>query len=135
MTRKPVYEGDGHTERLRIRFCRCGRELARDGSFSRDDDDDPDGDVVTLYSDGRRSSLDFYMDILEVISRGIEKPTNIMSASNTNWPRLQNALVLLLNRGLLNANSLMGRETYSVTDDGYRILALYMDVRKRLELL
>ena len=120
-----------HAEKLVKRFCICGREIQQEKSEFRHGLR-PGGDILGQYSNGRRSSIEVCVDILEAVSKGIEKPTNIMSASNTNWAKLKDALVVLLSNGLLTARSLMGRYTYRLTNEGYIVLREFMKVRGRL---
>jgi len=70
----------------------------------------------------RRSRLEMYLDVLEEISRGVGKPTNIMYRCNLSWRPLQEILRSLIEKELIEENELDGRKYYKVTEKGERIL-------------
>ena len=81
---------------------------------------------------GKRSRLEMYLDVLEKISQGISKPTNIMYKCNLSWRPLQEILGLLIEKGLIEEVELENHKYYKATEKGERIL-LYL--RKIIQML
>ena len=48
---------------------------------------------------GRRSKLEIYIEILANIKKGVDKPTQLMYASNLNWTLFKNVLGMMLRNG------------------------------------
>ena len=73
----------------------------------------------------RRSRLDIYFDILEVIQRGIQRPTRIMYKTNLSWTTLQEMFNTLIERGfiLIEIDGKMKR--YSITEKGKRAFSYH----------
>ena len=74
----------------------------------------------------RRSRLEVYFDILEVIQRGIDKPTRIMYKTNLSWATLQEQLETLIKGGFINEDLRDNAKRYSVTDKGRGALSYYL---------
>lgn len=49
----------------------------------------------------RRSKLELYLDVLNVIKEGTAKPTRIMYGANLSWKLLQGILASLVTQGLI----------------------------------
>jgi len=63
-----------------------------------------------------------YLDVLEKISQGISKPTNIMYKCNLSWRPLQEILRSLTGKGLIEEIEKNDRKYYVVTGKGKEIL-------------
>lgn len=50
----------------------------------------------------RRSQLEIYIDVLQVIKEGTTKPTRIMYGANLSWKLLQNVLTSMVDQGLID---------------------------------
>jgi predicted transcriptional regulator len=50
----------------------------------------------------RRSKLEIYIDILQIIKEGTSKPTRIMYGANLSWKLLQGVLDNMMNQGLID---------------------------------
>ncbi len=81
----------------------------------------------------RRSHLEIQVAILDSISRGDERPTQIMFTANLSWLILQKTLHTLESSGLISKSYQKNRFIYSLTEKGYSVLKGYMDVKKTLE--
>jgi len=49
-----------------------------------------------------RSRMQILDEVLTLISKGVEKPTNIMQGANLNYPKTQDILGELVDRGLIS---------------------------------
>jgi len=88
------------------------------------------GSVIIMT--GKRSRLEMYLDVLEKISQGVGKPTNIMYKCNLSWRPLQEILRLLIEKELIEEIERDGRKYYEATEKGERIL-IYL--RKVIQML
>ena len=66
--------------------------------------------------------MEIYIDILDAVSRGNQRPTRIMFKANLSWLILQDALDYLLSSGLLEERAEKGRRVYGVTQKGLQVL-------------
>jgi predicted transcriptional regulator len=80
---------------------------------------------------GRRSKLEVTCDILDVISKGTEKPTRIMQLANVTWDDLIMYLEALMRNQLLSRHVHGKRVTYSLTVDGSMLLDHYLKLKKQ----
>lgn len=81
-------------------------------------------------SAGRRSKLEITCDILNVISKGAEKPTRIMQLANVTWDDLIMYLESLIRNQLLSRQAEGKRVTYSLTHRGSSLLNHYVNLKK-----
>ncbi len=81
-------------------------------------------------SSGRRSKLEITCDILNVISKGAEKPTRIMQLANVTWDDLIMYLEALIRNQLLSRQVEGKRVTYSLTGKGSSLLDHYLALRR-----
>jgi len=81
---------------------------------------------------GKRSRLEMYLDVLEKISQGVGKPTNIMYKCNLSWRPLQEILRSLVEKELIEEIELDNRRYYKATEKGERTL-IYL--RKVIQML
>lgn len=70
----------------------------------------------------RRSKLELYLEVLKAISKGVNKPTNIMYRCNLSWANSREILKLLLKHNLINVVEENGRRIYKLTERGYEVL-------------
>jgi predicted transcriptional regulator len=78
----------------------------------------------------RRSRLEIYFAILEVIDREIDKPTRIMYKANLSWNSLQDHLTTLLNGEFIREEIVKNGTRYFITEKGKRSLYYH---RKSIE--
>lgn len=74
----------------------------------------------------RRSRLEIYFDILDVINRGINKPTQIMYLTNLSWTVLQDMFETLTNGGFIREDVKKNSKRYYVTDKGKNALSYHL---------
>ncbi|MGD1055018.1 MAG: winged helix-turn-helix domain-containing protein [Nitrososphaerales archaeon] len=76
----------------------------------------------------RRSELEIKMDVLRVVSAGIDRPTQIMYKANLSWIALQSNLKSLVTSSFLRVEDLGSRKRYEMTQHGFEILGTYQKV-------
>ena len=79
-------------------------------------------------SPARRSELEIKMDVLRVVSTGIDRPTQVMYKANLSWIALQSNLKSLVSRGFLREENSGSRKRYELTQHGFEILRTYEKV-------
>lgn len=87
---------------------------------------------VAKKAPSRRSELEIKMDVLEAVSRGIDRPTQIMYKANLSWGTLQSNLSALVGRGFLESQDLGPRKRYELTQAGFEILQGFRKVVERM---
>ncbi len=75
-----------------------------------------------------------YIDILDAVSRGHQRPTRIMFKANLSWLILQDSLDYLLSSGLLEERAENGRRVYLVTQKGLNVLMDFKRIRGELSI-
>jgi len=73
----------------------------------------------------RRSRLEIYFDVLEVIEKGTEKPTRIMYSTNLSWNTLNEILYVLISNGFITVEEAEGSKRYCLTEKGTRALSYH----------
>ena len=76
----------------------------------------------------RRSELEIKMDVLQVVSQGIDRPTQIMYKANLSWIALQQNLQTLVTKSFLREEKLGPRRRYEVTPSGFDLLRTFRKV-------
>ena len=74
----------------------------------------------------RRSRLEIYFDILEVINSGIDKPTRIMYKANLSWNSLQDHFTTLLSGEFIREEVVKKSARYFITERGKRALYYHL---------
>ena len=74
----------------------------------------------------RRSRLEIYFSILEVILRGVTKPTQIMYKTNLSWSVLQEMFETLINGGFVKEEQEKNCLRYYITEKGENALAYHL---------
>ena len=74
----------------------------------------------------RRSKLEIYFDILEVIEKGVTKPTQIMYKTSLSWAILQDIFVTLIQGGFIMEKMEKNAKRYLVTEKGRNALSYYL---------
>jgi len=80
----------------------------------------------------KRSRIRLCLDVLRVISRGVEKPTNIMYKSNLSWVTLREILMLLAEEGLIKCEVAGKRKRYKITKKGLDTLRYFRKIEELL---
>jgi len=74
----------------------------------------------------RRSRLEIYFDILEVISKGTTKPTRIMYKTNLSWITLKEMFSTLIDGGFIREVREKKAFRYHVTEKGKNALNYHL---------
>jgi predicted transcriptional regulator len=70
----------------------------------------------------KRSRLEMYLDVLEKINAGINRPTNIMYKCNLSWIPMKEILDSLIDKELIQEIEIKDKKTYEITKKGQDIL-------------
>jgi len=68
------------------------------------------------------------MDVLRIVSSGIDRPTQVMYKANLSWIALQSNMKVLVTKGFLREEDLGSRKRYEITQKGYEILRSFEKV-------
>ena len=87
----------------------------------------------------RRSRFEIYVDVLNEVKAGSNKPTQIMYRANLSWKPLQNILRSLLNQGLLceMEEEIKDKRTkirYELTQKGENVVRYYSKAKSLIEI-
>jgi len=80
----------------------------------------------------KRSRVRLCLDVLRVISKGVEKPTNIMYKSNLSWNPLMEILRLLMREDLIRCEAIGKWKRYKITEKGLEVLNYFREVEELL---
>ncbi len=82
----------------------------------------------------KRSRLEIYLDILQVIRKGVDKPTRIMYRTNLSWKPLMHALDTMMEQKLITSKELGCHITYKITDKGMNVLNYFHEAMQLIEI-
>lgn len=82
----------------------------------------------------KRSRLEIYIDVLQIIAEGTGRPTNVMYKANLSWRPLQECLSSLLDQNLIRRTSRGKRSEYTITESGLQVLRYFDRVKKAITL-
>lgn len=68
------------------------------------------------------------MDVLQVVSQGIDRPTQIMYKANLSWVALQDCLKSLVAKAFIAEENQGSRRRYELTQAGYEVLRTFQKV-------
>ncbi len=74
----------------------------------------------------RRSRLEIYFDVLEVIDKGTNKPTRIMYETNLCWASLLNVFDTLINSDFIQSEKWKSSKRYHITEKGRNALSYHL---------
>jgi predicted transcriptional regulator len=80
----------------------------------------------------KRSRLEVYIDVLEAVSSGVNKPTNIMYKCNLSWTPMREILDSMIKKGLIRKFEVKNRRIYEITDKGRELLEYMGNVEEML---
>jgi predicted transcriptional regulator len=87
----------------------------------------------------RRSKLELYLDVLDVIKEGTIKPTRIMYGANLSWKLVQDILSSLVTQGLIDETDLSTsrdkrtNRVYHITQKGESVIKYFNQAKKLIE--
>jgi predicted transcriptional regulator len=82
----------------------------------------------------RRSKLETYFSIIEVVGAGNQKPTHIMYKANLSWVVMQDYIRNLESRGVVESAEAEGRKSYHLTQRGFELLAKYLEIKENMNI-
>lgn len=74
----------------------------------------------------KRSRLEIYLDIVEIIERGVGEPTRIMYETHLSWAMLQGMLATLYEGGFIKEEIEGNSRKYKMTEKGRNVLSRYL---------
>ena len=80
----------------------------------------------------RRSRLEMYIDILEVIAKGVSKPTHIMYKANLAWNPTMRYLDYLIGQELIHEEGYESGRRYKITEKGIRVVQYFRNIKEIL---
>jgi predicted transcriptional regulator len=88
---------------------------------------------------GRRSRFEIYVDILNEIMDGVDKPTKIMYGANLSYKPLKEILHSMLGQGLITENEGSSKDkrtkvTYELTTKGVNVVRYYSKAKNLIEI-
>ena len=81
----------------------------------------------------RRSDLEMYVEILYLISKGVEKPTPLMYRANMSWYRTKEILTALKAQGLISERRAGSRRTFKITKRGRDALRYFQKAQQAIK--
>jgi predicted transcriptional regulator len=87
----------------------------------------------------RRSRFEIYVDILNEIMDGVDKPTKIMYGANLSYKPLKEILQSMLDQGLITENAGSKKDkrtkvTYELTTKGVNVVRYYSKAKNLIEI-
>jgi predicted transcriptional regulator len=82
----------------------------------------------------KRSRLEIYLDILQVIRKGVDKPTRIMYRTNLSWKPLMHALDTMMEQNLIESEEEDSHVFYKITEKGRNVLNYFNEVMQLIEI-
>ena len=80
----------------------------------------------------KRSRLEIYLDVLQVIANGTSKATRIMYSANLSWKPLKETLTFLTEKGLIEVRKHRRSKRYYITPKGRRVLDYFKKLQENL---
>jgi predicted transcriptional regulator len=74
----------------------------------------------------RRSQLEIYFEVLEIINRGTRKPTRIMYQANLSWVAMSRAFEVLLDGDFIHLKRHGKGKRYEITEKGRQALTYHL---------
>jgi len=81
----------------------------------------------------KRSKLEIYLDILQTIKRGVNKPTRIMYRTNLSWKPLQKILESMIYQELIKTVEANKRKKYVITEKGENVLGYFEQMMRLIK--
>ena len=87
----------------------------------------------------RRSKLEIYIDVLQTIKEGTNKPTRIMYGANLSWKLLQGVLESMVDQGLIDVSDQSRsrdkrtNKIYAVTSKGNSVIKYFGHAKQLID--
>ena len=82
----------------------------------------------------RRSKLETYFEIIEVVGAGTQKPTHIMYKANLSWTVMQDYIKNLESRAIVESAEAEGRRGHHLTQKGFELLNKYREIKEDMRI-
>ena len=88
----------------------------------------------------RRSKLEIYIEVLQLIKEGIAKPTRIMYGANLSWKLLQSVLDNMIDQGLIDeidqsrSKDKRTSKIYELTSRGDSVIRYFRHAKQLIDL-
>ena len=96
--------------------------------------------TLSIAMKNRRSKLEIYLDVLQLIKEGTAKPTRIMYGANLSWNILQGTLENMIDQGLITeidqsrSKDKRTSKTYEVTSRGDSVIRYFGHAKQLIDL-
>lgn len=82
----------------------------------------------------RRSRIEIYLDVLQAIRKGVQKPTLIMYRTNLSWKPLMQILDAMMEQDLIISEDMGRHVTYKITEKGANVLNYFNEAMELIEI-
>ena len=82
----------------------------------------------------KRSRLEIYLDVLQAIKKGVNKPTRIMYRTNLSWTPLQEILESMVSQEIIKKIEVNKRKEYVITKKGLNVLRYFEEMMELIKI-
>jgi predicted transcriptional regulator len=82
----------------------------------------------------KREPILIHMEILASLFASPKGPTRLAQSCNIQFARLESYTSVLLNKGLIRAETAEGQQVFSITEQGYDLYKAWLEIWRRLPL-
>ena len=82
----------------------------------------------------KRSRLEIYLDVLQAIKKGVNKPTRIMYRTNLSWTPLQEILESMISQEIIKKIEVNKRKEYVITKKGLNVLRYFEEMMELIKI-
>ncbi|KYH40858.1 MAG: putative transcriptional regulator [Candidatus Bathyarchaeota archaeon B26-2] len=82
----------------------------------------------------KRSRLEIYLDVLQAIKKGVNKPTRIMYRTNLSWTPLQEILESMVSQEIIKKIEVNKRKEYVITEKGLNVLRYFEEMMELIKI-
>jgi predicted transcriptional regulator len=82
----------------------------------------------------KRSRIEIYLDILQAIKKGVDKPTRIMYSTNLSWKPLMQFINTMMEQKLITSEEVGSHITYKITEKGTNVLNYFHEALQLIEI-
>jgi predicted transcriptional regulator len=82
----------------------------------------------------KRSRIEIYLDVLQAIKKGVNKPTRIMYHANLSWKPLMQVINAMIEQNLITSIKIRNHVFYKITEKGMNILNYFHEAMELIEI-
>jgi predicted transcriptional regulator len=82
----------------------------------------------------KRSRIEIYLEVLQTIKKGINKPTRIMYSTNLSWKPLMQVLDAMMKQDLITLERQKRHVSYKITEKGMNVLNYFHEAMQLIEI-